>query len=138
MYIAVIESNHGLREYKILSEVSTKIAADLAKGFHCDHDSVVFYQLPEGTTEEQAWDIIETQDAVLDYPATGNVLYTGYNCDNGFVFEDDGTLYVYDSNEFNSYEEAKKVGKVYESEDEALYDLTVEDPSGMAMIFEER
>ena len=136
MYIAVIESSHGLREYKVLSEVSTQIAADLAKGFHCDHDSVVFYQLPKETTEDQAWEIIETQDAVLDYPHTGNVLYTGYNCDNGFVFEDDGSLY--DSNEFSSYEEAEKAGKVYQSEDDALYDLTVEDPSGKAMKFEER
>ena len=146
-YFAISSGQYNTT-YHIVDELSTAEAVNLAKGYHCDFDSVVFYEVPEGylDTIDNApysycgeWEDESTEDKIhflgdfSDWRHTFNVLYTGLNCDTGLL-EVDGEWY--DSYAYTSIDEARKAGEVYDSEVEALKDITLQDPTGMALDFE--
>lgn len=67
---------------------------DIAYGYHCDYDSVTA-------------DIVSGDDIIRTYEQ--NLLYVGYNCEDGITQCEDGTYYdEYLERRFNTYDDALK------------------------------
>ena len=96
----------------------------IALGFHCDFDSVVGYVFDDSEWRDNE-DIQEMYDDDISMYVednysykSQNLIFTGYNCDDGLTYREDTDDFI-DEN-----------GDVYETQDDAYIDYTREDFGG--------
>ena len=111
---------------KTVEELTDEVIK-IAYGFHCDFDSVVGYIFDDSAwedddscedTHEMYSNNISLFVAENHSYESQNLIYTGYNCDDGLTYREDTDDFIDDN------------GDIYDTQDDAYIDYTREDFGG--------